>query len=494
MLFDTTWNIQRELLIKKARFTLKPYDGPTSVPLRLRWITNGLPDSAQPKKQGDNYFIELTDVPPLPEEKYAPPVEWSQMSVRFIYSSDDDITKTPDEYWRLKSSKWGEWADEFTGKHKLVEQEVTKLAQPGDTPEQMLRKFYARAQQIHNTTYDRDKTEKEAKHDKTKDNNNVDDVLKRGYGSAYDVNMLFLSMARVAGFDAHYVWAAPRDRRIFNKTITETRQLSDPLVMVKAGNKEYFLDPGTLYCPFGLLSWEETGVMGLTAAKGGGVFVQTPAPRSLDAVTVRDAALKFGDGRLDGTVKVTFNGLEALRWRTSERDDDEATKRKDLEDELAGWLPGGATIELTKVTGWTSTDEPLVAEFKVSVIGAVTATGKRLLLNTGLFHGNDQHPLQHADRQLPVYFPYPFRELDDITIQLPPGFKIEGAPPMKDERAAFGAYQRVTDFAGDKVHVQRLFVMDGIIFRNEYYRDLRSFYDTVRASDGDTLVLKGAAQ
>src|SRR3954469_21421340 len=50
MLFDTTWNIQRELLIKKARFTLKPYDGPTSVPLRLRWITNGLPDSAQPKK------------------------------------------------------------------------------------------------------------------------------------------------------------------------------------------------------------------------------------------------------------------------------------------------------------------------------------------------------------------------------------------------------------------------------------------------------------
>ena len=102
--------------------------------------------------------------------------------------------------------------------------------------------------------------------------------------------------------------------------------------------------------------------------------------------------------------------------------------------------------------------------------------------------------MQHADRQLPVYFPYPFRELDDITIHLPPGFKIEGAPPLRDEHAAFGSYQRVTDFAGDKVHVQRLFVMDGIIFRNEYYKDLRSFYDTVRASDGDTLVLKGAAQ
>jgi hypothetical protein len=493
-LLSTTWDVQRDLLVKKAHFTLKPYTGPTNVPLRLSWVFIGLPNSIQPKKVGALYVLDMTDIPPHPDEQYSPPERWSKMVVRFLYSSDEDITRGPDEFWRRKAINWNESAEQYVGRHKAVDQEVATLVLPSDAPEVKLRKLYARAQQIRNTSYEREKTEKEAKHDKQNDNNNVDDVLKHGYGTRPEINLLMLAMARSAGLDASYVRAAPRDVTIFTKSILDIGQLSSVITRVKLADKDMFLDPGTLYCPFGMLRWELTGVTALNMNKNGGEFITTTSPHSADAITLRDGTLRLSEGKLEGTVKVTFKGLEALRWKTNEREEDDAEKRKDLEKELAGWLPTGAEIELTKVTGWTSTDDPLVAEFKVSVIGAVTSTSKRLLMATGVFQSNDSHPFKHPERKLPVYYSYPYREIDDITIELPAGYQLEGSPKPQTVKTDFAVYQRMASADGSKVHMQRRFVMEGFLFMPRFYADIRSFYDAVRAGDEETLVMKAGAQ
>jgi hypothetical protein len=229
-------------------------------------------------------------------------------------------------------------------------------------------------------------------------------------------------------------------------------------------------------------------------SKSGGEFVTTGEPHSQDAITVRDADLRYIDGKLEGTVKLTFRGGEALRWRLEERDNDEAARRKDLEQELSHWLPSGSTVDLGAVTGWTSSEEPLTAEYKVSVPGVVTQTGKRLLVPVGLFESNDTHPFRHASRRLPVYFSYPFREIDNVTIELPGGFQLEATPQTRDFSAGFAIYQRVASFVDNKINLQRRLQMDGYIFMPEQYSSLRAFYDTVRAGDEETLVMKSGPQ
>jgi hypothetical protein len=473
---------------------LKPYTGATSVPLRLNWIGIGLPEGAVPAKKGASYVLDMTDVPPLPDEQYAPPEDWSKMMVRFIYSDDDDIALPVDEFWKKKAAAWAENVDRFVGKHKLVDQEVARLVQPGETTEAKLRKLYARAQQVQNTDYEREKTEKEAKRDNRAENNNADDVLKHGYGSGYDINLLFIALARSAGFEASYLRIAPRNTTFFKKNILDTKQLSGAVALVKADGKQIFLDPATLYCPYGLLTWEQTGVMGLRAAKNGPEFIATPDPRSNEAVTLREAQLRLADGMVDGTVKLTFRGMEAVRWRLNERDEDDTERRKDLEKELGDWLPSGARIDMVSVNSWTSSEEPLIAEFKVSMPSVMTQTGKRLLLATGLFQRNNMHPFRHAERKLPIYYSYPYRDLDDIYIELPAGYALEGNPPPKTIRTDFAVYQRAAAFEGNKLHLQRRFVIEGFVFMPTVYPQIRSFYDGVRAGDEETLVMKGGAQ
>ena len=70
-----------------------------------------------------------------------------------------------------------------------------------------------------------------------------------------------------------------------------------------------------------------------------------------DKATIRrnaEMALDEG-GNLTGTITVKFEGGDALEHRLDELQTDEAGKKKDLEDELHGWLPTGAISQADEI-------------------------------------------------------------------------------------------------------------------------------------------------
>jgi len=65
-----------------------------------------------------------------------------------------------------------------------------------------LRKLYARAQQVRNTSFEVEKSEQEQKREKEQGINNVEDLLKAGQRERAAINWLFVGLARAAGFQA----------------------------------------------------------------------------------------------------------------------------------------------------------------------------------------------------------------------------------------------------------------------------------------------------
>jgi hypothetical protein len=62
---------------------------------------------------------------------------------------------------------------------------------------------------------------------------------------------------------------------------------------------------------------------------------RTPLPQSATCKIVRQSDLKLNEeGGLEGTVTVTYTGLEALQQRLNERLSDETRKKEYLEEEL----------------------------------------------------------------------------------------------------------------------------------------------------------------
>ncbi len=489
-LYNSRWIVQRELTTRKAHFSLRPYAGR---PIAWSWF--GLPAHKAPERRKDKTIhLELENIPAFPEEEYMPLGDVLKVRVMFYYVSEfygEKEIKTADDFWK-QQGKWEYKAvEEFIGEHKAVKRVVAEIVNPADPPDAKLRKLYARAQQIRNLSFEREKTEKEEKREKLKDNENVEDVLKHGYAYGSQINYLFVALARAAGFEAAMVYVAGRHSGLFEPGTLSWRQLDANVVQVRLGSQEWYLDPATRYCPFSLLPWGETDTRGTRPEKEGGSFVNTPEPKSAEAVTERRTSLQLdGEGTLEGKVQVSFIGQEALQRRLQSREADEAGRRKALEDEVREHLPAGSTVELTNQPNWEGPEEPLRAEFHIKTPNFGTSTGRRLLLPLAVFQANAKYPFQTTKRVHPIYFGYPFQTLDDITLEVPKGYEVESLPAPRSKEFPFCRYEISRRSEGGKLRLERRLVMDGYFFRVQGYSALRVFYDAVRAGDEEQVVLK----
>jgi Domain of Unknown Function with PDB structure (DUF3857) len=287
--FDSHWILSDELFTKNAKFSLKPYITDYSN-MHLRWTWHLLPAGAEPPKEGPDHIIRLQaqNIPAFQTEDFMPPENELKSRVDFTYTEDLDA-KDAAQFWKNRGKKLNGFVEGFAGKPKAMEQAVAQIVSPTDLPDVKLQKIYARVQQIRNTSYEIRKTEQEHKREKGKENSNVGDVWKRGYGSGREINWLFLALARAAGFEAHAVYVSDRHNYFFILASMDAHKLDSDLVVVQVNGKEVFFDPGAAFTPFAVLMWPETAVPGLRIDKDGGTWIQTMVPDSSSARVLRKA-------------------------------------------------------------------------------------------------------------------------------------------------------------------------------------------------------------
>jgi uncharacterized protein DUF3857 len=485
LIYDSRWILSDELYTKHARFTLKP-----ATDFAVTWSWNSLPaGTSPPKNTGNVVALDSSDIPAFHSEDFMPPENELKSRVDFIYS--DGLEKDPDKFWKKQGKKYNDTVESFVNKRKAMEEAVAGIVSPSDSPEVKARKIYARVLQIHNTSMDVEKTEQEQKRDKQKEINNVEDMWKRGYGNGRQVDWLYLALLRAAGLEAYEVYLSPRDQYFFNPRLMNTRPLTADVVLVKLDGKEVFCDPGSHFAPFGIVPWQETGVKGLRLDKEGGTWIQVGVPELSASRIERKADLKATtEGSLEGKLTITFTGLEAEWRRISERLEDDPTRKKFLEDQVREYIPVGIEIELTNKPDWNSSADNLVAEYDLKVPGWISGAGKRALLPVGLFSNTEKHIFEHTDRVYPIYFTFPFRKVDNVSIELPLDWKVSSMPAPQKNDAKLILY--TMDVQNDKgtLHVQRTLDLNVLLLEQKFYPSLRSFFQAVKADDELQIVLQ----
>lgn len=273
VMMTTSWVLSHELYTRHARFCLKPLPK-----AHLLWVSN-LTIDKRPRQQPDGLVkLEVENIPAFVEEEHMPPADVVKERSDFYYWIGSFNSES---FWTQRGTRWAEGFDQFIGDSKGIKRVAGEITAPNDPPEVKLRKLYARAQQIRYLSFEHARTAKEEKQENLGKNKNAEEVLKHGYASANEINLLFVAFARAAGFYSSPVQVAARDRTFFQRNIPDESQLSAMVVWVKTPAGEYYLDPATLYCPFNLLPWNETGTGGVRADKSRSVLVTTPAPEAV---------------------------------------------------------------------------------------------------------------------------------------------------------------------------------------------------------------------
>jgi hypothetical protein len=488
-IYWSKWMVSEDLFTKKAVFSLKPYE---KFAVQWNWPA-GLPPGTDPPKLGPDQIVRMTavNVPAFQEEDHMPPENELKFLVNFVYS-EDGFESEPDRFWKKYGEKQNKQTEKFVDRRKAMEQADSQIISPSDSADAKLRKIYARCQQVKNLDFER--RQDRAKEEKIKPNENVEDVWKKGVGSGHDVNLLFLALVRAAGFEAYYVRLSGRSEYFFNQKRMNTAQLDADTVLVKSEGKDLYLDPATKFAPYGLMPWPETGVAGLRLDKQGGTWIQTEIPESSACKVVRQADLKLNEeGGLEGQVKVTYTGLEALDRRLGQRFGDATQRREYLEEELKNVIPATAEVELKNKPDWDSSDEKLMAEYDVKIPGWASSAGRHVVLPLGLFAGAQKHVFEHTQRTQPIYFSYMFQTEDQTKITLPAGWKVGSLPTEVHLDAKAAEYRIQAEKKENALQVTRTLRSDIVLYQPSVYPALRDFYQKVRSGDEQQVVLQPGA-
>ena len=489
LLLDTPFTIQRELPVLHETIWLRPY---TLGGYASFFVYKGLPPGKAPVRNGDHFDLELENVAAFEEEPLAPPERWVKPTVYFYYTSGS--TATAEAVWKQAAKSYSESIEGFLSERAAVRDAAQQAIAGATTPEEKLRKLYARAQQVRNLTFEPEKTEQEER--ELRENRSAIDVLKNGYGWRDEINRFFVSLARAAGFEANVVRIGDRSEGFLSKKLPLRRQLNNEIAEVMVDGKERLLDPATPYAPFGMLSWEKTNVSGLIVMKkfDGPVWMEIPQDGPDAAQLKRVAKLHLDGDTLKGHVVVTYTGHEAMAVRRSQRNHDDATAKKNVEEDIKGWFFNGSAVKLTQLTGLRDVEAPLVAELDVELPTTGAVTGSRALMPLAVFSTAAKSPLSSERRKNDIYFHHQYRVDDDVTLDVPPGYAVEAIPSPHAKDLGGLTFSEQVQQTPAALHLTRSLAVKTISIDVGQYSLVRDFFKQVATADQDQVVLKKAAK
>jgi hypothetical protein len=483
------WDVQSELFARRQHFAWNTYD------LRMRYtsLIPGKPRidvSEAVNGAGKLYRCSLTieNIMPQRNESYMPPLHSLLQRVVFYDFSGDGIDSA-DTFWTVQGKEWSRELDRFIGSSSAVKARSAALVSTASTQAAKLRTLYAEVMSLENTDLTRAHSAEEDKAESGRATHEAEDVLTHKRGSADQLTLLFVALARAAGFKAYAMRVTNRDRNVFLPVWLTFDQLDDDIAIVEVDGKERFFDPGARFCPYGQLDWKHTATGGPRQTAKDVEIATTPLDSYEESQTTRIADLSVdAAGRAAGPLTLTWTGAPALALRQRAARTDEAALRTFLEKQLLDLLPHDAQLSLDAIDNLADPEKPLTVHAKIEV-NVFAGAGKRRIAPSQLFHSHDAPLFPETSRTIPVYFDYPERIADIVRYKLPAGWHVDTPPAPTNLRFEDMATYKATAQTGSGVVVlRRESILSAVVAFAREYPQLRDFYSKVAISDQQPLI------
>jgi len=491
-----SWTIQQPIYVRKAHYHFVPTEREVISHTDNGNVTSQLAYS-QILPNGDKvvetrrvYDLDIKNVPGIPKEQFEPPMQAFAYRVRFYYTG----LRSAQEFWNSYGKKWAKNIDKFAAPSPAITQAAQELTSGGGTADQKLNKLYDAVMKLENTRFTREHSKDENRVEGVKQVKSATDVLALKRGSPDDLAMLFLALARAAGFHADAMVVVNRDRDLFQMNYLDPNQLDDLIVLVTVDGKERAFDPGERYTTYGTLHWTHSIAGGLREQDGHVVLANSPSIGYKDTIVQRIADLTLApDGTITGSATIICTGERALHWREKALEGDQVALKKDFDDELEPDLPPGVILKTDHFLGLDSEGTNLMVRMNVS--GSLgTATGKRIFLPLSIFSAGSHDPFASSHREEPIDLHYPYMEKDEVTLHLPAEFQVESVPgDARVDLPQNAVYLSRAKADGQTIRYTRNYIMANVLYTASEYDKLKGFLDDVSNKDRAQAVLHVAA-
>jgi hypothetical protein len=328
---------------------------------------------------------------------------------------------------------------------------------------------------------------------------NSAEIFKGSLALSSEMNLLVGALATQAGLDVRPAMIGNRNEgRIDPRNFADEYFADDIAIAIKAGDSWKFFEVTDKRLYPAMLPAEEEGMFAIVTDSKAPILTHTPVPAPEASSEIRTAKLKLSaKGSLAGDVDEGYTGHRAEYYRSILSGKSAAQAQEWFHDRLLQMFPD-ADVTALKVENMDDSLKPLQVSYHMDAPFFAQVTGKRMLFEPNAFRRAQASPFSASDRSYPVEFPYAWKEVDDIHIELPQGFELDNADsPGGFDFGDAGSYKlsiRVQKGAATELVTSREFVFGAkavLQFPVTSYPTVKRVFDQVRLRDTHTLSVKG---
>jgi Domain of Unknown Function with PDB structure (DUF3857) len=492
-------HFQRDLPVERVTYYLKPLAADDANEQMFVHPFHCRPSKPELDREGWQE-ISVENLPAFHSEPYAPSdpnlEQWA-----LLFYRPAEAKANPDKYWmeqgrqlykRMKdalkvSPEMKTGADQALAAAKTDEEKVAAVAA-------WLRQKIRSIADPSVTSAEREAYFK--KLPKNRDRNSAE-IFESGLAVPSEMNTVFVGLASAAGMDARLVLLSSRLDVEFNpKTMTDSYFLDHRAAAVKIGEKWKFVDASRARITPGALPWDEEDVWALVSDAKEPFFVKTLASTPEASIDEHAGHLKLSeDGSISGDVTERYTGHRAEEYRDEIADLPAAQREDWFRDRLLHAFPGAELSDL-KIENADDASQPLRVKFHLSASGFAEVAGKRVLFQPNVFRRAQPALFSESERRSVVQFPYAWKEIDRLRIDLPQGYSLDHADSPGNLQFGTGSYSLgmvISKAATTTLVVDRDFTFGAngsLYFAPDNYPTLKKVFDEVHIRDTHSLALK----
>ena len=318
--------------------------------------------------------------------------------------------------------------------------------------------------------------------------NSLNEAFEKKTGSKSELNLMLLALLRKAKIESYPVLISTRDNGYPIQEHPIVDQFNRTILLVIIDGKEYFVEQGNKFCPFGQLSRNSMNRSGYRLRKPIGKWLDI-TPNKSKKIIISDFNLD-DEGNLKGEISANYTNIEAADnreyWKTEE---EEKTWEEELENTIVDFELDSVTVENEK-----DLEKPFKVHFQGDFSGALIDVGDFVYINPFIFSDFLENPFKSEERQYPVDFPHPFSNQFIINIKYDTeDYYVEELP--KDTKfELLGKTVTVRYAAQEKepgwIQVTYALSVNEPYFPEDTYENLRSLFDITAEKLGEQIVLR----
>lgn len=305
-------------------------------------------------------------------------------------------------------------------------------------------------------------------------------------GSVAEINLLLVSMLRMAGVEANPVLVSTRDNGL---ALFPTRtQFNYVIASVNMGDRVLLLDATSKYADVNILPIRDLNSPGRLITNYGNSEDIDLMPKSNSKDIINIMATLNGQGEVSGKIREQYFDYNAIVFR-----------------DKYNRLTNESYIDILekKSTGLTITDYslqndtadmtlPVVENYSFTSTNSVEGIGDKMYLSPFLFLATTENPFKQDKREYPIDFVFPNQEKFNISLTIPDGYAVETLPQPKSLSLPdnLGNFKYVISNNGNQIQVLFTFDINQAIIAADYYDAIKNFFKEMVNKQTEKIVLK----